>query len=169
MRSRSRRQQRLRVLTLPNRRKSQLRRLKNRFLGCFSGFRGPKSRVFDRNPLICIPYLELLSRVASNALDSTTGASGDTKSTDHDTKSTDHDTKSTDHDILTTLRDTFTTLCARREFRLTSNRLELFDCANSRGRGRIGIRVTYRGASLLPESIRFRILVRSGCAGRRRR
>ncbi len=90
-----------------NRRKSQLRRLQNRFLGCFSGFGDPKSRVFDRNPLICIPYLAILSRVMSIALDSTTGANGDRKSTECDTKSTDHDILTTLGDTFTTLRDTF--------------------------------------------------------------
>ena len=85
-----------------NRHKSELRRLQNRFLGCFFGFRGPKSRFFDRNPLIRIPYLSLSSWVMSRVIDSAIGASGDTKSTDHDTKST-------GRDILTTLGDTFTT------------------------------------------------------------
>ena len=55
------------------------------------------------------------------------------KSTGCALKSTEHDIKSTEHDILTTLGDTFTTLCARREFRLTSNRLRFFDFANSCG------------------------------------
>ncbi len=40
-------------LSSQNRRKSQLRRLKNRFLGCFFGFCDPKSRLFDRKSPIC--------------------------------------------------------------------------------------------------------------------
>ena len=73
------------------------------FLGCFAGFCDPKSRFFDRKPLIRLPYLLLLSRVMSIALDSTIGASGDTFTTFRDTFTT-------LGDILTTLRDTFTTL-----------------------------------------------------------
>ncbi len=47
------------------RRKSELRRLQNRFLGCFFRFGGPKSRLFDRKSTGGLPYLGLLSRVMS--------------------------------------------------------------------------------------------------------
>ncbi len=89
-----------------NRRKSQLRRLQNRFLGCFFGFRDPKTSLFDRLSLFRIPDIEVASWVMSNEVDSRIGASGDTKSTDHDIKSTDHDMKSTDHDIWRHFHDT---------------------------------------------------------------
>ncbi len=63
---------------------------------------------------VVLPYLELLSWVASRTLHSRLAESTDRKSTDHDTKSTERDTKSTerdtkstDHDILTTLGDNF--------------------------------------------------------------
>ena len=94
------------ILSIWNRRKSQLRRLQNRFLGCFFGFRDPKSRLFDRLSLFRIPDIELSSWVMSNEVDSRIGASRDTKSTEHDTKSTDHDMKSTDHDIWRHFHDT---------------------------------------------------------------
>ena len=79
------------------------------------------------------PYLELINGVAPRVIRLALGESTVQKSTECDTKSTDHDTKSTDHDILTTLGDIFTTLCARREFRLTSNRLRFFDFGKSCG------------------------------------
>ena len=141
-----------------NRRKSQLRRLQNHFLGCFSGFRGLNSRVFDRNPLIRIPYLSLSSWVMSRVIDSAIGASGDTKSTDHDTKST-------GRDILTTLGDTFTTFgdtsahVAKVDLRRIA--LDFLTCGNRVGEPKIGILLICRKSDMMsvPSRISWAIAV----------
>ncbi len=110
-----------------NRRKSQLRRPKNWFLGYFFvsrghfliGFRRSISRVFA---LSCHPvgaYVESLDYTSAE----TTGQ----KSTECDRKSTNIDTKSTGCDNSVSFRDTFASLRARHEFRVTSNRLRFFD------------------------------------------
>ena len=49
------------------RRKSEFKRLKNRFLGSFSVFCDPKCLCFGRKPLICFPYLVLVSNLRSIA------------------------------------------------------------------------------------------------------
>ncbi len=135
---------------LQNRRKSQLRRLQNRFLGCFFGFRGPKSRVFDRDPLFRIPDIELSSWVMSKGVDSRIGASGDRKSTDHDTKSTDHDIKSTDHDIWRHFHDT-----SRHDAKVDLRRIVL-DFLTVRIRvGEVETRVQIAPATQNPKPLRF--------------
>ena len=48
-----------------NRRKSQLRRLQNWFLGCFFGFCDPKMPLFDRKSTGSLPYLELVLQFMS--------------------------------------------------------------------------------------------------------
>ena len=48
-----------------NRRKSQLRRLQNWFLGCFFGFCDPKMPLFDRKSTGGLPYLELVLQFMS--------------------------------------------------------------------------------------------------------
>ena len=109
------------------RRKSEFKRLKNRFLGSFSVFCDPKCLCFDRKPLICFPYLDLLQNLMTIAKirDS---LQLPTVSRHNATVSCRNAT------ILCHLRALLchlaTFLCTfvqRREFRLTSDRVSLLD------------------------------------------
>ena len=108
--------------TSRNRRKSQLRTLKNRFFGVFFGFWRLEKPLFGRKSLGCVEALDFTSA-------ETTGR----KSTECDRKSTERDRFASKCDRNASKRDRFASVCARHEFRLTSHRLRFFDFVLSCG------------------------------------
>ncbi len=116
-----------RGLSCQNRRKSELRRLQNRFFAIFASRNATlRSKIANLYRLV-LRYPGAVPSVMSMVFRLALAVTTDQKSTECDTKSTERDTKSTEYDIPTTLGDTFTTLRARRKSRLTSDRLRLFD------------------------------------------
>ncbi len=92
--------------SIQNRRKSELRRLKNRFFAIYATQNATfRSQIADRFRWV-FPHLERMLWVTPMVFRLVLGESTDTKSTEHDTKSTEYDTKSTDHDIFRSKIDT---------------------------------------------------------------
>ena len=106
---------------------------KTGFWGVFSSFSTPKSRFFDRKPPICLPQLPLALWVTPNALDERLGANSAVFASLSDRKSTVRAFSMSLRALSMSFRDIFMSLRVRREFRLTSHRLRLFDFWKSCG------------------------------------
>ena len=115
------------------RRKSELRRIQKRFLGCFSVSKRHFLIANRRSVSRCFAVSCNLVAVCVEGLDFASAETTGQISTECDQKSTDIDISMSFARTSMSFGDTFASLRARCKSRLASNRLRFFDCAKSCG------------------------------------